>query len=187
MASINSLQQFTYKDKEASSFLEKLNQLNVDSSYYLTILAGDNQSARRSFMNDVKSKANKDLQVVDLGEVITSVEEESYQNIDSMLESLSSEKFVWFKQGDDLDGVYTSFSSSVEQYATPQEKYLLKKMKGTEKVFFIEFEDESAVTNMLKRHAQTLITFPATNSFLSRLKEITVHGSSFSTKRHAAV
>lgn len=187
MASSNSLQQFTYSDKEIDTFLKNLNQVNVDSSYYLTILSGSNRSARGSFMNKLKSATGSELQVIDLSEVITSVEEESYRNIDNLIDSLGSEKIVWFSHGDDLDGEYTAFSSSVRRYATPQEKYLLNKIKGTEKIYFFEFNDETAVTNMLRRHAQTLITFPMPDTLFGRLKQITVHGSSFNSKRRAVV
>lgn len=185
MATSESLQTFKHSDKETDTFLKNIDSLNVDSSYYLTVLAGSNQSAKSTFFKKLKDKVGDELYKVDLRTVVTAVESESYEKIDAMVDSLGSKKYIWFSHGDELDGVYTGFSSSVRRYATPQEKYLLKKIKNTQKVYFLALEDEHTFTNFLRRHAQTLITFHYPTSFLGKLKQITLHGSSFSSNRQA--
>jgi hypothetical protein len=185
MASNESLQTFKHSDKETDTFLKNVEQLNVDSSYYLTVLAGEDNSAKKAFLKKVKQKFGDQLEVIDLREVVTAVEDESYEKIDEMIASLNSKKYVWLSHGDELDGVYTAYSSSVQRYATPQEKYLIRHITSTEKVYFISFEDRSAVTNFLRRHTQTLITFDYPSSLLGRLKQITLNGSSFSSHRQA--
>lgn len=185
MASTESLQTFKHSDKEVDTFLNSLDSVNVDSSYYLTVLAGSNGAAKSSFFKKLKSQVGDNIKKIDLRAVVTAVESESYDKIDKMIESLGSEKYIWFSHGDELDGVYTGFSSSVRRYATPQEKYLLKKIKNTEKIYFIALEDEHTVTNFLRRHAQTLITFHYPTTFLGKLKQITLNGSSFSSNRQA--
>lgn len=185
MAFKESLQTFKHSDKETDTFLKGVKQMNVDSSYYLTLLAGENSSAKESFLKKVEQIFGDELEVVDLRTVVTVDEEESYKKIDEMIASFSNKKYIWLSHGDELDGVYTGFSSSVRRYATPQEKYLVKKFTSSEKVYFISLEDRHAVTNFMRRHAQTLITFEYPSSFLGRLKQITLNGSSFSSSRQA--
>jgi len=185
MASKESLQTFKHSEKETDTFLKNVKQMNVDSSYYLTLLAGENGSAKNAFFKKAKQEFGDELEVVDLRTVISAVEEESYEKIDEMIASLTDKKYVWLDHGDELDGVYTGYSSSVRRYATPQEKYLIGKITSTEKVYFISLEDRHAVTNFMRRHAQTLITFEYPSSFLGRLKQITLNGSSFSSNRQA--
>lgn len=185
MATKESLQTFKYSDKETDSFLKDVENMNVDSSYYLTVLAGENKSAKDSFFKKVKQKFDDQLEVIDLRTVVSAVEEESYEKIDEMIASLSEKKYVWLNHGDELDGVYTGFSSSVRRYATPQEKYLIRHITSTEKVYFLSLQDRHTVTNFLRRHAQSLITFEYPESFLGRLKQITLNGSSFSSNRQA--
>jgi len=185
MASNESLQTFKHSDKETNTFLTGVKQMNVESIHYLTLLAGENDSAKESFFKKVKQAYGSDLEIIDLRKVISSIEDESYEKIDEMIASLSNKKYILLTHGDELDGVYTGYSSSVRRYATPQEKYLIKKITSSEKVYFISFEDPHAVTNFMKRHAQTLITFDYPSSFLNRLKQITLNGSSFSSNRQA--
>ena len=185
MATNESLQTFKHSDKETDTFLKGVKQMNVDSSYYLTILAGEDKSAKDSFFKKVKKEFGDDLEVVDLREVVSAIEEESYEKIDKMIAYLEPKKYVWLSHGDELDGVYTGYSSSVRRYATPQEKYFLRKITSTEKVYFISLEDKHAVTNFMRRHAQTMITFDYPTSLLGRLKQITLNGSSFSSNRQA--
>lgn len=186
MSTNESLQTFKHSDKETDTFLNGVEQMNVDSSYYLTLLAGDNNSAKESFFKKVKQAFGDNLAVVDLRAIVTADEEESYKKIDEMIASLRNKKYILITHGDELDGVYTGFSSSVRRYATPQERHLISKIKSSEKVYFISLEDRHAVTNYMRRHAQTLITFEYPESFLGRLKQITLNGSSFSSNRQAA-
>ncbi|WP_340106429.1 hypothetical protein [Rhodohalobacter sp. 8-1] len=185
MASDESPQTFKHSDKETDTFLQNVEKLNVDSSYYLTVLAGENQSAKDSFFKKVKQKFGDQLKVIDLRTVVSTVEEESYKKIDEMIANLGEKKYVWINHGDELDGVYTGFSSSVRRYATPQEKYLIRHITSTEKIYFLSLQDRHTVTNFLRRHTQTLITFDYPESLLGRLKQITLNGSSFSSNRQA--
>lgn len=185
MASSESLQTFKHSDKETDSFLKDVEKMNVDSSYYLTVLAGENKSAKDSFFKKVKQRFGDQLVVIDLRTVVSAVEEDSYEKIDEMIASFGEKKYVWLNHGDELGGVYTGYSSSVHRYATPQEKYLLRHITSTEKVYFLSLQDRHTVTNFLRRHTQTLITFDYPESFLGKLKQITLNGSSFSSNRQA--
>lgn len=183
MAVNNSLKTLNHTDKEISSLIQNLDKLDLDSSYYLVLLVGENKKAKKAFINQLKKSAGSSFAAADLVDYITSNERESYQATDKLIEDIGSKKIVWLRNGDQLGGVYTGYSYSETRYATPQERYLLKKMTGSEKIFFLDLDDKHTVNNTLKRHAQTLIKFELPGSFLGRLKQITVHGHSFPSKR----
>ena len=183
MSTTDTLQTLKHSDDGISSFLQKLSSLKVDNSYYLILLAGKNQGAKRDFINKLKKQAENDLAEIDLRDVVTTVVEESRENIGQMISSLGSGKYVLMANGDQLGGVYTGFSYSVCRYSTPQERYLLKRISEAGKIFILDLNDIHTVNNSLKRHAHTLITFDYPDSFLGKLKQITVHGHTFSSKR----
>lgn len=187
MADTNSLQTFEHSDKDADTFIQNIDSLNVDSSYYLAILAGENSSAKKGFLKKIKKKTGDQLLEVDLRDVVSSVEEESYYKIDEMVDSLGSHKYILFRNGDQLGGVYTGHSFSVRRYATPQERHLLKRIRNSEKVYLLDLEDEHTVNNTLRRHAQTLISFRYPTTFFGKLKQITLNGSSFASNRKALI
>jgi len=187
MGTTDSLQTLKHSDKEISSYLEKLSRLNLDSSYYLTIIAGENSSAKNGFAKKIKNQAGDSFKEIDLRNVISTELDESKDEIDRMFETLGSASYIWLKNGDQLGGVYTGFSYSVRRYATPQERYLIEKISKSEKRFFIDLEDIHTVNNLMRRHAQTLITFEHSSSFFGKLKQITLNGSSFASNRKALV
>lgn len=187
MSTTDTLQTLKHSDDDTNSFLQNLSNLKADNSCYLILLAGKNRGAKRDFINKVKKQAGNDIVEIDLRDVVTTVVEESRKNIDKMISSLGSEKYVLLSNGDQLGGVYTGFSYSVRRYATPQERYLLKRISETEKIFILDLDDIHSVNNSLKRHAHTLITFDYPDSFLGKLKQITLHGHTFSSKRRVRV
>lgn len=183
MSTTDTLQTLKHSDDSASSFLQKLSNVKVDNSYYLTLIAGKNRGAKRDFIKKIKKQAENKVVEIDLRDVITTIVEDSRENIDKMFSSLGSEKYVLLTNGDQLGGVYTGFSYSVRRYATPQERYLLKKISEAKKIFILDLDDIHSVNNLMKRHAHTLITFEYPDSFLGKLKQITLHGHTFSSKR----
>ena len=189
-ASATDIQTFSYNDKQLSGFLDKLKSLNVDSSYYITLLAGQHKKAKRSVLKKIADAAGGSLTTIDLNEIITQHEEECYENIDRAFDALTdSDKLIYLQNGDALNGVYTSYSYSVQQYATPQERYLITKMADSEKVIFIDMDTKDTVSRTMMRYAQAMITFDAPASFFGKvlwnLKQIKVHGHTFITKRSA--
>jgi len=183
MSTTDTLHTLKHTDEEASSFLENLNKLKGNHSYYLALLAGKNKSAKSDFIKKIKKQAGNEVVEIDLREVITTVVEESRKNIDQMINLLNSEKYVLLLNGDQLGGVYTGFSYSVHRYATPQERYLLKRISETEKIYFLDLDDIHSVNYSMKRQAHMLITFDYPDSFLGKLKQITLNGHTFSSKR----
>ncbi len=178
---------FAHTDSEIKSFIDGLTTLNVKGSYHLTLLVGSNKRAKKSFLDDV-AKKSESVTSINLSDVISADEDESYKNIDELFSKLStSDKYIYLEDGDTFSGVYTSFSYSTQRYATPQERYFIDKVKESEKVVFLDILDPSAASNTLKRFAQTIITFEEPTSFvdkiLYKISKLRVHGHNFESKR----
>ncbi len=173
--------------KKTGDLISTLGNMNVDSSYYLLVLAGKNRKGKQALLNDLKKQAGP-YREADLRHVISTVEEDSYKNIDALFDNFSEdEKFVYLKNGDVLSGEYTGNTYSFRRYATPQEKYLLNKIETSGKIIVLDLLDEANIHSLVERKAQTAIEFKAPESGLSRifwkLKQIGVHGHTFENKR----
>ena len=185
--------QLTHSDKEISQFITDLKSLNVDKSYYLTLLVGPYIKGKQNFMKKAASLVNEEIHSVDLDSVITTNEKETYSNINKLCDHLTSlpGKYVHFSNGDRLSGVYTSYSYSVKRYATPQEKYFLDKIKESEKVILLELKDRHNMNSYIRRNSHAVINFNRPVSMVDKLiwkiKQIRIHGHNFESSRKAAV
>lgn len=170
----------SYSSKEANN---ELNAFKNESSGKLLVFAGKNRSDKKSFV----SKLGNSVTQVDLRNVVSTVEEETYENLESLFNSFSDNEVVYLQNGDVLSGEYTGNTYSFRRYSTPQEKYLLKKIEQSQTGFVLDLLDEANVTNRMERVAQAIIRFDAPEGGLSRLfwklKNISVHGHTFENKR----
>ncbi|MDZ7718936.1 MAG: hypothetical protein U5K72_08980 [Balneolaceae bacterium] len=177
----------SYNDKEVSSIIDNLDDINLESSYYLMLVVGPYKEAREDLLPRVERKVGM-YKEFDLRDIILLNEEKCYKKIDELFSSIEeNKKSLLFRHGDALAGEYTGFTYSNTRYATPQEKYLLKKIINSEKFVVIEFEDLDSIDKTLERYAQTTIICDKPTSmmgkFFWRLKQIHVHGHTFSNKR----
>ena len=178
---------FLHSDKNLSSFTDKLGNIDLDSSYYLLVLAGPYKTGKNDFLKKLKNKIG-DFQEIDLRSLITRYEEASYEKIDNAFKYIGeTEKNILLRNGDVLAGEYTGFTYSTVRYATPQEKYLLKKIRGSEKFFVLDIQEFENIDKTLERNAQTIIRFDqpvsSLGKFFWKLRQIKVHGHTFANKR----
>ncbi len=175
-----------YKDPSLDNFIDQLNDVNINSTCYLTVLAGPNEKDKNHFLKKISERV-AELNRVDLRSIISIDEEKSFQNINDLFKSIQSgSKTLYFSHGDILSGEYTGFTYSSNRYATPQEKYLLKKIRASEKIVFLDLHDMENITPTLSRYTQKIIRFDRPNNLLGKLKQIHVHGSSFINKRQTS-
>lgn len=184
------LEVYNHSDKEITRFLEKVSQINLDRSHYLLLFVGKYKSGKKSMLNRLQKKVGPFAEI-DLEQVITLNEKESYANIDKIFSSIpSSTKNILFKNGEVLTGQYTGFTYSNVRYATPQERYLIKKMKGSEKLYVLELQESEAIDKTLERFAQAAIEFEAPGSFVGKLlwkiTQIKIQGHTFPSSRPAS-
>ena len=181
------LEVYNHSDKEINRFLEKISQINLDRSHYLLLFVGKYKSGKKSMLNRLQKKVGGFAEI-DLQNIISPNEQDSFAKIDKLFSSLpSSTKNIHFKNGEVLTGQYTGYTYSTVRYATPQEKYLISKMKGSEKFYVLELNEVEAIDKTLERFAQAVIEFKAPASFIGRLfwklTQIKINGHTFPSNR----
>lgn len=181
------LEVYNHSDNQIDRFLEKISQINLDRSHYLLLFVGKYKSGKKSMLNRLQKKVGSFAEI-DLANVITPNEDETFAKIDKIFSSIpSSTKNILFKNGEVLTGQYTGFTYSSVRYATPQERYLISKMKGSEKFYVLELKETEAIDKTLERFAQSAIKFEAPASFIGKLfwklTQIKINGHTFPSKR----
>lgn len=187
MQQSSSTKKLSYNDKEVSSIINNLDNIDLKSSYYLMLIVGPYEEAREDLLPRVEEKVGM-YKEIDLRDIILLNEDACYEKIDELFDSIEdNRKSLYFKHGDALAGEYTGFTYSNTRYATPQEKYLLKKITSSEKFVVIELEDVENIDKTLERYAHTTIIcdkpHSAIGKFFWRFKQIHVNGHTFSNKR----
>lgn len=187
MSQSSSLERLSHSDKKISSLINDLGEINLESSYYLILLVGPYKAGRKNVLSRVEKKLGS-FKEIDLRDVVMLDEEACFRKIDELFSSIGeTEKNLHFRHGDALAGEYTGFTYSSTRYATPQEKYLLKKINSSEKFVIIELDELENIDKTLERYAQAAIICDkpasAMGKLLWKLKQIKVHGHTFANKR----
>src|SRR5699024_7980782 len=110
------------------------------------------------------------------------------QNIDKLLESFNTnEQFLFLQNGSRLSGVYTAHSLSRVKYATPQEKYFIKKVEQKGGLCVVDTDDPNEAGRTIRRAADSIINFPPPVSGLKKLiwnmKQASLQGSHLENDR----
>lgn len=190
MSSIKQYQIMPHHSNDVESVIEKISTINVKSSYYLVVLSGRYQKGKEDLLSRITKRVGE-INSVDMRTIVTADEEESYQKIDKLFNSLTKEdRYLYLENSDVLSGEYTGFSYSTHRYPTPQEKYLMNKIKSSEKIVLMDLVDKGNVHNTLKRFTQTIIEFDGPTNLIGkliwRLKQIKIQGHTFENKRELA-
>lgn len=175
----------TYPGKEADQAINQA--LENSGKGALIVLAGRNNSGKSDTIFGIKKSAGS-LKEIDLRNIVSTHEKETYANLDKMFEELSSENApIVLQNGDVLSGEYTGYTYSTQRYASPQERHLIKKISESDNVILLELMDDANVTNSLRRLADAIVYFPIPKSgfagLIWKLKQIRVHGHTFENRR----
>ncbi len=178
---------FEYNSPHYKDFLKEFRNLD-DSDHRLIVLAGTFTTNRKAALDELKREIIGEIVDIDLAEVITPYEDQSYQKIDECFASISGNtSLVIFRNAEQLNGAYTGFTSSVVRYATPQEKYFLKKTKEIKAPVVLEFKNQDELDRTVTRTADAVVLFKPPSSLLEKLawkaKNVQAHGSRFLSVR----
>lgn len=170
---------------------EFFRNLEVKSSNFLILMAGSYQKAEKTFLNEFEKYSGLSLTEYDMNDLIFEDEKKSVRRIDSFFDSLpSGTHALLFRNADRLNGAYTGHTNSSNRYATPQEKYFLKKLHRSETILFLDFEEKANLDPTIRRHAHLIVDFSNAAGILDwimhSLRKFHVHGSRFDTKRRPA-
>lgn len=184
---MNAQNTFEYNSLNYKEFLKKF-RTQDQSKHTFIVFAGPFATNRNAALDELKREVLGEALEIDLADIIIPHEEETYQNLDKCIQSISENApLIIFKNAEQLNGVYTAFTSSVVKYATPQEKYFLKKIKEINTPVVLEFKDFDQLDRMVVRMADAVVLFKAPSSLIEKLawkvRNIHVHGSRFLSPR----
>ncbi len=176
-------------DYNSTSYNELLKDFrdNPDNKKII-VFAGTFEENRKYAVSQFEREILGDVKKISLSDYVTAFEDESYEKIDQLFEDLKEENsLVIFKDAEQLCGVYTGHTYSVVKYATPQEKYFLKKLKELKCSVILEFENEHHLDKTIQRHADAVVRFPVPSSKLEKLffwlTQVRVNGSNLPSRR----
>lgn len=184
---MNAENTFEYNSVNYKDFLKRFRNLG-DSEHILIAYAGPFTTNREASLDELKREVIGEPVIIDLAEVVTPYEEESYSNLDKCFSSIDEKApLVIFKNAEQLNGVYTGFTGSVVKYASPQEKYFLNNVSKIKAPVVLEFKEFDQLDRMITRKADAVVLFKAPSSFIEKLawkvQNIHVHGSRFLSPR----
>ncbi len=156
--------------------------------FNLILLVGESKKKKQDALDEIKKQTDRDFYETDANELISANEAETCLRMDELFESFdTANSILHVINGANLCGAFTGYTLSKIKYATPQERYFLKKIEKKAAFVIIEFESLDHIDTTLKRASQSIITFKVPDSgikgFIARLKQVHVNGFDLNSKR----
>lgn len=187
----NKFQHISYGDATYSELVNHLSSTADDGGHHLSLFLGMYEPNKQQALKELGEKLNRKVRIIDTSELSSRIELEAFAKLDDFFENMDqSDDILYFKNGDKLCGVYTSNSHSRVKYATPQERYFLKKVQAFKGLVIVDIEEFSDADKTLRRASQSVISFTLPQSKLKRffwhLKNYSLHGYDLKTTRPEA-
>lgn len=186
----------TYQSDAFENLLTEINNKALPSELCIILLAGKAYNQKELALNKIKDQVEeagntityRHTEKVDANILFTNNEAETRERIDKLFDEFKTdESILYMVNGANLCGAFTGYSLSNVKYATPQEKYFLKKAKEHKAFMVIDFETIDGIDRTLARAARSIIKFPLPTSgfkgFLARLKQVKVNGFDLNSDR----
>lgn len=187
----STFQDVSYGEQEYGDLLNHLVDDVQKDRHHLSLFLGVYEPDKKEALKELENKLGKKVTVVDTSELASRIESETFEKLDNFFADMNeSDDILYFKNGDKLCGVYTSNSHSHVKYATPQERYFLKKVKEFNGLVIVDIEQFSDADKTLRRAAHSVVSFTLPKSKLKRalwhLKNFSPHGFELKTTRPEA-
>lgn len=188
-SSEQSFQNVTYKDDSYRELISHLQKSTGTEPYHLSLFIGRYEKTKQQALQQILDQTGREVLKVDANELVSKIESDTYKNLDNLFEEFSADNMLlYLNNGSRLCGAYTGYSQSSVKYATPQERYFLKKVQQKGGLYIIDIAINTDADETIKRAAQSIIDFPGPQSglkkFLWKLRQIvTVHGYQIKTER----
>lgn len=176
-------------DFNSTSYKEYLKDFrNNTERKRIIVFAGNFAENRKYALTQFEAETLGETKKINLSDYISVSEEESYAKLDTLFEDLRSvDSLIVFKEAEQLCGVYVGHTYSVVKYATPQEKYFIKKLQQLNCSSILEFENEAHLDKAIQRVADAVVRFRVPSSKLEKLffwlTQVRVHGSNLPSRR----
>jgi hypothetical protein len=183
-----SFQDITYPEEGFKKLLKYFENDFSANDFHLCLLIGDVEAAKKKALKSIAGKTDREIYSVDANDIVTQNESESRQNIEDLLEDFDpEEQLLHLQNGSRLSGVYIAHSLSRVKYATPQEKYFIKKATETGGLFVVDIDEPEEAGRTIRRAAQSIVNFPVPKSGFKKilwgLKHFTLQGSHLKNDR----
>lgn len=187
----NKFMNLTFKDDAFDEFVKTLSNSSNNKGHHLSLFLGVFLPDKKQALEKISGTTGLSVQEIDFNDLVSRSEEETFKKLDEIFDNYrSSHSILYFKNGDKLCGAYTGFTHSRVKYATPQERYFLKKVQEYEGIVIVDITQYTAADKTLRRAAASVISFPLPDSTMKRffwhLKNYTLHGFELRSKRPEA-
>ena len=177
---------FDYNSTLYKQFLK--NFRNNPDQKKIIVFAGNFSGNRTFALSQFETEVLGETKKISLNDYISASEQDTFKNLDALFNELKSiNSLVIFKDAEQLCGVYVGHTYSVVKYATPQEKYFIKKLKELNCSCIIEFENENHLDKAIERVADAIVRFRVPSSVIEKvffwLSQVRVNGSNLPSRR----
>lgn len=184
----NKFQGIPYDDSLFNDLKEQLARNADQPKHHLSLFLGVFQPNKEKALKEIADRLNRQVQTIHTEEYVTKIESETFENLDKLFKQVDrSDVILYFKNGGKLCGSYTGNSFSRVKYATPQERYFLKKVQAFNGLVIVDIDEYTDADKTLRRAAQSIVTFNLPDSkfqrFMWHLKNYSLHGVELKTKR----
>lgn len=178
----------TYGEPAFKELTDHINTTKKDETYHLSLFLGFYSPDKEEAVRQLSQATNLDVEQVDLNDIVLRSENDTFVNIDQLFDHYQdSNTILYFTNGDKLCGDYTGFTKSKVKYATPQERYFIRKVQDYKGIVIIDISEHSAADTTIRRAAQSIVDFPLPKSpfqrFLWNFKNWSPHGYDIKTQR----
>lgn len=187
----NTFHNVKFGSSSFNELAEFLAQQADKPQHHLSLFLGVYEPDKQKALDQLASGLNREIEVIHTEEIVSKIESETFTNLDSLFAGLDqTDVILYFKNGGKFCGAYTGNSHSRVKYATPQERYFLKKVQQFNGLVVVDIEEFTDADKTLRRAAQSVVSFTLPDSRLQRfmwhLKNYSPHGFELKTKRPEA-
>ena len=181
----------SYNDSSFQKLVDHLVEQKGKKGHHLCLFLGLYEPNKKVALKQIASKLGREVTTINTDEVVSKIESETFERLDELFEKLDkTEDILYFKNGDKLCGAYTGYSHSRVKYATPQERYFMKRVQEFEGLVIVDISEFTDADKTLRRAAQSIVSFTLPDSTLKRffwhLKHYSLNGYDLKTKRPEA-
>jgi len=185
------LHNLTFNDSSFQNLLDALSESVQQKSHHLALFLGVYLPDKKKALKKIADVTDLQIATVDFNDLVAKSEKETFQHMDDFFSRhQNTGSLLYFENGDKLCGAYTGFTHSRVKYATPQERYFLKKVRSFQGVVIVDITEYTAADKTLRRAANSVVSFPLPDSAIQRfvwhLKNYTLHGFELRSKRPEA-
>src|SRR5690625_3238076 len=149
-----------YGDSSFNELSDELIRTADQEQHHLSLFLGLYQPNKKRALDELADKLDRKVKVIDTGTLISKIESITFANLDTLFEGLDqSNVILYFINGGRLCGTYTGYSLSRVKYATPQERYFLKKVKHFNGMVVVDIEEFTYAVKTLRLACQATSHF----------------------------